>query len=154
MRGQLNNRIVVGSTPAAHNILFDKIRICGIMGVMDKKKANKQVKPIGNPNIGKEGEPYQWKPGQSGNPAGPPPAKTQLYRYWCKFLAMSPKELAKVDESKLTLAEVAALKSARLMDWQRQQEIINRDEGKVPDRIAGPEGEPLKFYSGVDQEKV
>jgi hypothetical protein len=102
----------------------------------------------------------QIKPGEVRNPNGPPKAKTQLYRYLCNYLKMPLKEIEKLlkeEKDTLTLVQHAALISAKKMaegDWDRQKEVINRDEGKVPDRIAGPEGEPLKFYSGVEQEKV
>ena len=121
---------------------------------MAKDKAAEHVKPKGNPNIAEEGKTHQWPPGQSGNPNGAPKAKTNLYRYLCEYLQMTTDELASVEEGSLSLSRLAALKSARKMDWKRQQEVINRDEGKVPDRIAGPEGEALKFYSGIEQDKV
>jgi hypothetical protein len=35
-------------------------------------------KKPGNPNLGKEGEPYRWKPGQSGNPAGRPRSSIEM----------------------------------------------------------------------------
>ena len=115
---------------------------------MAKKKATAEQR--GQDNI----IPHQWKPGESGNPKGAPRAKTNLYRYICEYLEMGSKELASVKVKNLSLVRQAAYNTAVKMDWKRQQEIINRDEGKVPDRIAGPEGEALKFYAGIDQEKL
>lgn len=44
---------------------------------------------------------HQFKPGQSGNPAGPPPARSNLWRWFCHWMAMTPEELAESRQSEL-----------------------------------------------------
>ena len=104
-------------------------------------------------------KPHEWKPGQSGNPAGPPKCNTQLYRYFCKFLDMTPAQLEKLDKSKLKMVEVAALAMVKKVgkgEWPQQREVIERDEGKVPNKteLSGTDGEPIKFYRGIEPEKM
>ena len=82
-----------------------------------------------------------WKPGQSGNPNGTPKARTHLYRYLCGYLGMTKAQLMEVaaHEEHLTLSQIAALKMAQRVsngDWKPILEIINRDEGKVVERVA------------------
>ena len=122
---------------------------------MAKGKKKTTAKQRGQDNI----IPHQWKPGQSGNPAGPPIAKTQLYRYLCKYLDMTRNQLLKIDKDKLKLSQRGALKTALWIadgEWQRIREIIERDEGKVPQKteLSGPEGEPIKFYRDIEPEKM
>ncbi|MHC4681940.1 MAG: DUF5681 domain-containing protein [Planctomycetota bacterium] len=53
---------------------------------------------------------HQFKPGESGNPNGPPKHRTQLWTYFCKYMSLTDTELAKLDRSKLTQAQQTALK--------------------------------------------
>jgi hypothetical protein len=51
-----------------------------------KKVTIKQGKSeVGYKNLPKEA---QFKPGQSGNPAGPPKRRTQLWTYFCRYMAL------------------------------------------------------------------
>ena len=68
------------------------------------KQGESKVGP-GNPP-----EEHQFKPGQSGNPAGPPKRKTQLWVYVNQFMEMTDHQIAKVDRTKLTQAQKVALK--------------------------------------------
>jgi len=83
--------------------------------------------------------PVFWKPGQSGNPKGVPRARVNLYRYICEYMEMTPKQLKKLKHDELTMSQRAALKTALIMadegEWQRIKEMIDRNEGKVPDVI-------------------
>jgi len=94
-----------------------------------------------------------FKPGQSGNPKGPPKAKTQLYRHFCKYMEMTATQLKREANKKtLTLSQRAALRMAKdVVDgkWPQTKEVIERDEGKVP---GGPGGtnERRGWRSGVD----
>lgn len=52
----------------------------------------------------------KFKPGQSGNPKGAPRSKTQLWRYFCKYLDMTDAKLEKEKAKRLTQAQQAAIK--------------------------------------------
>ncbi len=87
---------------------------------------------------------HQFPPGQSGNPAGAPRARTNLWRYFCRFLAMSPAELAKAVKAKeLTIAERTAIKQVQQLvkkglagtAWLATKEAWDRDEGKATQRV-------------------
>ena len=86
----------------------------------------------GNPAWHKDGH------GVSGNPRGAPRAKTQLHRYICMFIEMTPDELNKYIHNPtqtLTLCKRGALKVAKKVaegDYQIIKDIVERDEGKVP----------------------
>lgn len=101
---------------------------------------------------------HQFKPGQSGNPAGPPRVKTQLYRHIQKFLEMGPAKLDKLDVNKMTMSQRAAFETVKRIgkgEWKRIKEIIDREEGKVPDKIhvSGGENEPIKIVQ-IDESKL
>ena len=79
-----------------------------------------------------------WKPGESGNPAGPPKAKVQLLRYICEYMEMTPKQIKALDTSKLTMSRIAALRHVEKMgkgEYSRLRDMIDRFEGKVPDHV-------------------
>ena len=72
------------------------------------------------------------------NPNGPPKAKTQFYRYVCKYLSMTPKQIKAIDKDGLTLSQRGALKTALKIadgEWSQIREIIERDEGKVTEHM-------------------
>lgn len=99
------------------------------MATKPEKQANKS---LGNPNIAEEGKPYQWLPGESGNPKGRPPN----IKYISDYLR---EELQKVTDGK-TNAELIA---EALIGLSKQpnmrgyvpaiKELLDRIEGKVPD---------------------
>ena len=102
-----------------------------------------------------------FKPGQSGNPKGTPPSRTNLWRYICEYMEMTPEKLQRValKSSELTMARRAALVTVQKMgagEWTRLKEMIERSEGKVPQKteISGANGEPIKFYRGIEPEKI
>ena len=85
--------------------------------------------------------PTQWKPGQSGNPAGPPKTRLHLWRYIGQYMAMSLSELKAINKDKLSMSQRAALTTAIKTaegDWARVSAFIDRDEGKVPDVVINP----------------
>ena len=93
---------------------------------------------------GKPPKEHQFQPGESGNPAGTPRAKSNLWRHYCRFLAMSDKQRAKeARRTDLTAAEKTALKQvAQLMKkglagtaWLATKESWNRDEGKPTEHV-------------------
>ena len=122
--------------------------------VVKRKKAKKAVKKksarkklaaaqreykVGNKKPPKE---YQFKPGQSGNPSGASVRRTNLWVWFCKYMALTDAQLGKLDRKKLTQAQQTALRlvenaeagkysgSERLARY-----VINRDEGKAVERL-------------------
>ena len=88
-----------------------------------------QVKSrLGNPNIAEEGKPYQWQPGESGNPGGR--QKDILTPLLREFLNADNeaekiaivKELIGISRTRGMRGQVAALK-----------EIFDRIDGRVPE---------------------
>ena len=55
---------------------------------LGKRTPAKQAKRLGKGGIAPP-EDHQFKPGQSGNPAGPPKRRTQLWTYVCKYMEMT-----------------------------------------------------------------
>ncbi len=104
-----------------------------------KLPAKQRDYKVGNKKPPKE---HQFPPGQSGNPAGPPKRKTQLWVWFCKYMEMTDAEIKKLKPEKLTQAQQIALKlvenakdgkysgSERLARY-----VIDRDEGKALEHI-------------------
>ena len=85
---------------------------------------------------------HQWQPGQSGNPAGSPKAKTNLYKHISKYSGMTDAELAQLDLESLTQSEKAGLKIVQDMAAGRHtgaeglaKYIIDREEGRIPENL-------------------
>jgi hypothetical protein len=53
---------------------------------------------------------YDFKPGQSGNPKGPPVHRTNLWLWYCKYMNMTNEEFSKLDRAELTQVQQSALK--------------------------------------------
>jgi len=94
---------------------------------------------VGNKKPPKE---YQWKPGQSGNPNGPPKRRTQLWVWFCKYMDMTDAELKKLDTKELTQAQQSALKLVKNMKSGKcsgserlARHIFDREEGKAVEHI-------------------
>jgi len=86
-----------------------------------------------------------WKPGQSGNPKGAPKGirLTDLLR---STVEANDFEIGK---ALIRVAEKQALKG----DHKFWTSIIERLDGKVPDRVAGHDGGPLvRYVGGVDMD--
>ena len=85
---------------------------------------------------------HQFKPGESGNPKGPPVRRTQLWVYFCKYMALNDAELAKLDRSKLTQAQQTALrlvenaKDGKYSGSERlARHVFDREEGKAVEHL-------------------
>ncbi|UCC97176.1 MAG: hypothetical protein JSW66_15180 [Phycisphaerales bacterium] len=85
---------------------------------------------------------HQFKPGESGNPKGPPKHRTQLWTYFCKYMALTDTELAKLDRKKLTQAQQTALKlvkNAKAGQYSGSERLaryaIDREEGKAVEHL-------------------
>ena len=94
---------------------------------------------VGNKKPPKE---RQFQPGESGNPAGPPVRRTQLWVWFCKFMDMTDKELGKLNPKKLTQAQQTALKlveNAKDGKYSGSERLarymIDRDEGKAVEHL-------------------
>ena len=90
----------------------------------------------------------QWTPGQSGNPGGRPPGKTILTRIKEMLLERAPKN----DIGATTRQDVVAHAYIRAMEggsFPHFKEIFEREEGKVPNKIANADGTNIKAYMGM-----
>lgn len=112
-----------------------------------KKKRTKNMKVPANQGKSKAGyceppEEHQFKPGQSGNPAGPPVRRTQLWVWFCKYMNMTNGELAKLKTSKMNQAQHTALKLVRNMKRGKEsgserlaKHVFDREEGKAIEHL-------------------
>jgi hypothetical protein len=108
-----------------------------------KKKMNKRVKIAAKQEKSKVGykkppKEHQFKPGQSGNPNGPPMRKTNLWVWFCKYMALTDAQLQKLDRSSLAQAQQTALKLVENMKegkgsgFQRLAlSVFDREEGRA-----------------------
>jgi len=79
-----------------------------------------------------------WKPGQSGNPKGPPPSKVQFWRYVQIFTEMSAAKFKAVKVQTLPINQQLAYGFVVAMldgDWQRIKEALDRDEGPIIKKV-------------------
>jgi hypothetical protein len=82
--------------------------------------------------------PYQWQKGESGNPSGRPKGRPSIEAEIRRRLSQDE------DGSQLVEALVmAAIKKALKGDHRFWTSIIERLDGKVAERLAGPDGEGL-----------
>lgn len=92
---------------------------------------------------------HQFQPGQSGNPAGAPKARTNLWPHFCSFEGMTEAEVRQVQQDKhQPLARRTAAKMA-LQYWRKgligvgltwSMYVVNRDEGRPTQHV--PYDEP------------
>ncbi len=104
-----------------------------------KLAAEQREYKVGNKRPPKE---HQFKPGESGNPAGPPVRRTQLWVYFCKYMAMKNAELAKLKPSMLTQAQQTALKLVKNMKAGKYsgserlaRHVFDREEGRAVEHL-------------------
>ena len=64
-----------------------------VQGTEDKGDAFPDKRQDYKVGYSKPPKKHQFKPGQSGNPAGPPKRKTQLWNYFCQYIAMTDAEI-------------------------------------------------------------
>ena len=103
--------------------------------VKDKRLTAKQREyKVGDKHPPKE---YQFKPGQSGNPKGPPKQRTQLWVYFCEYMQMTDSQIAKLVRKKLTQAQQTALRlveNAKNGEYSGSERlarhVFDREEGK------------------------
>jgi hypothetical protein len=80
---------------------------------------------------------HQFKPGESGNPKGPPKRRTNLWVWFCKYMELTRKQIEKLDRDKLTAAQLSALTMVeKTMNGQYTaserlaKHVFDREEGK------------------------
>jgi hypothetical protein len=115
-----------------------------------EKQGPKKPRGPGDKNLCLRGVEYRWKPGQSGNPAGPPVAKHRAWSHFKRFLNMTAKELNALDKNTLTVSELGALSLAKRFmsgDPWPVKEAIDREEGPIPKIIEGNIRDEVKFVT-------
>jgi hypothetical protein len=108
--------------------------------VKDKKFPAKQGKfDVGYGNPPKD---HQFKPGESGNPKGPPRHRTQLWTYFCNFMGMPVSEFKKLDRKKMSPAQITAAKivdkamAGKYAGSERlARHVFDREEGKPTEHL-------------------
>ena len=104
-----------------------------------KIPAEQRKSKVGYKNPPKE---CQYKPGESGNPNGPPVHRTNLWLWFCKYMAMTDGQLKKLDPKKLTQAQKVALrlvenaKDGKYSGSERlARHVFDREEGKAVEHL-------------------
>lgn len=114
---------------------------------MASNKPIPKKKPIG---AFKKGHvpPCAIKPGECRNPAGGPPGKRLLTRIREMLQERSLKKDGRYNErfDDVANAFVAMMEKGSFI---HAKEFIDREEGKVPNRLAGSDGKNLKLYVGM-----
>lgn len=117
--------IVAGASPAkymADKVLQPKSNDGGMVAVSGaKQRMLAGLKP-------------PWAKGQSGNPAGPPKAKVQFWRYVQQYSALTLDDIDKIDRKTLSLSKLGALEYALKLshcEWSQVKEALDRDEGAI-----------------------
>lgn len=129
-------------------------------------KTQDQILTAGDQLGLKDLEPFQFKPGQSGNPNGAPKGTGELRKIWklnrteCEkilneILYMTMSELQEVIKDKnnngikvlMTSILIAGINEG---DPRRADFFLDRLIGKVPNKIEGPNGEPMSFIGLVE----
>lgn len=92
----------------------------------------------------------RFESGASGNPAGPPKSKVQLWRYFCNFMEMTDIQLKRVVKKKLTQAQKTALKLVTDMvsgqysgSQHLARHVFDRDEGRPVEHVVIEPGDVL-----------
>ena len=87
-------------------------------------------------------EESKFKPGQSGNPKGNTKRRTQLWVYFCKYMALTDSELAKLKPKEMTQAQQTALKLVENAKSGKNsgsenlaRHIFDREEGKATEYL-------------------
>ena len=87
-------------------------------------------------------EETRFNKGESGNPAGPPVRRTQLWVYFCKYMGMNDKGLGKLKREALTQAQQTALmlvenaKAGKYSGSERlARHVFDREEGRAVEHL-------------------
>ena len=107
----------------------DKEDIVGPVLEAPEKQAPKKIC-----NLVRDGMATRFKPGHSGNPAGPPKAKVHFWRFVQKYSLLTQDEIAAIDRNTLSLSQLGALRYAEKLaecEWPQVKEALDRDEGAI-----------------------
>ena len=106
---------------------------------MAKKKEKKTDSKVG---YGKPPKEHCFKPGQSGNPNGPPKHRMQLWTYLCRYANMNDSELGKLKKEEMTQSQQAALKLVENLkaglyspSGKLARHILDREEGRPTEHV-------------------
>lgn len=105
-----------------------------------------------NPNIAKDGEPYRWKKGESGNPSGRPKSKVLSDAYKNKLEEVVPN-----DPEGRTWAELIAeaqVRDAVRGNVQAAREIADRTEGRARQAIEFEDTTLTKAFERMTTEEL
>jgi hypothetical protein len=81
--------------------------------------------------------PYQFKPGQSGNPAGRPKGRSLMD-------VIRERLEREMPDGELVIDKLADAIIARAScEWQFAKELLDRSDGPIPQTIAGRDGGPI-----------
>jgi hypothetical protein len=111
-----------------------------------KKAARNREIPAeqGKNDVGYKNPPkeHRFKPGQSGNPEGPPVHRTNLWVWFCKYMTLTDAELEQLARDKLTQAQQTALtlvqnaKNGKGSGSQRLAlAVFDREEGRAVEHL-------------------
>jgi ribosomal protein L17 len=107
-----------------------------------------QNKPETSEELTARIRPYQWKPGQSGNPGGRPRRKPLTEALELLLQETDPR----TKKQNLVLIIEALVKKAKKGDTTAIRETLDRVEGKTVQPISGPEGGAIPVsVEGVDE---
>jgi len=97
---------------------------------------------MSNPDISQYGEATRFKPGESGNPNGRPKGKKNLKTVLVELLSSQDPD----GEWAKSVAGQLIRKAFRDGDMRALQEIIDRIDGKVAQKIEGQANPDTKIY--------
>jgi hypothetical protein len=93
---------------------------------------------------------YQFRPGQSGNPDGPPKHRTNLWVWFTKYMNMTDAEIDGLEKTKLTQVQHVALNlvekvkaGERVGSTTLARYIVDREEGKAAEHLILDNGADL-----------
>ncbi len=105
--------------------------------------------------------PWTWRKGmKSPNPLGKPRTRIGLWGRFCQIMELTPDSVAELlTRTDLTLADRAAitmaLKTANDGAWAQQLEVINREEGKIQEKIQiDTPPQPIKFVESPGRDRT
>lgn len=116
--------------------------MAGKRGPTTKKHAVRQRKSDYEVGHGKPPKEHCFKPGESGNPDGPPKHRTNLWVYFTQYMALTDAEIAKLDTAGLTQAQQTALglverikAGEKIGSTRMARYIVDREEGKAVEHL-------------------